>query len=719
MVRRILIPILVAGLSVFTLGCADSGGDRSGGADGGGSGGGSGGPTLSVKPIIQLEVRGKTYKESNPDILNFNNVEVGGQAQEKITITNVAVQGNDDLVIKRVELVYSTPPGASDDNGDAIQLTSMNKGTDNVALAGNNVQDNVNLVAGGDENLDVVVTFTRYADNVARNATLYIEVSDTQSGNTKLEVKFGTADAKPVANISPSVLDFGQVAAGETPGKPINVSNTGQDDLLVYQVLFTGHPDYRFFYESNEWTPDEPIEFDPPLVVSPQGIKNFVVKFMPEVPDPAEGQVIFYTNDPAHSTGILVKLTANTEGPAIQVTPKKVQFGGKLVGQKALLPIDIKSVGTAPLEVFNIQMKEGFYPNFQLDYSPLGLDATPTAEAPVLVDVNQQVTFNVTYTPNVENPIVDGAHVLDEGIILVESNAFDADLEIEVTGLGVDKECPTAVIVIQEGEQVIPQTNLHLFGDQSFAPSGAIASWKWSVEQPAGSASVFIPSDTFPNPTFETNTAGEYLYSLDVWDEAGVKSCIPYKQNVLVIPDEAIHVELLWHTPNDPDETDQGPEAGSDVDLHFLHDKFAASGPDLDEDGKPDGWFDQPFDCFWFNAHPNWGSFDPSIDDDPGLDRDDTDGAGPENLNLNIPENTTYRVGVHYWSDHEYGPSFIMVRIYIYSNLVFEVTDVKLVNHDMWDVATVDWPSGKVTLVQEEGQYKITPGYQNPFFFQP
>ena len=40
------------------------------------------------------------------------------------------------------------------------------------------------------------------------------------------------------------------------------------------------------------------------------------------------------------------------------------------------------------------------------------------------------------------------------------------------------------------------------------------------------------------------------------------------------------------------------------------------------------------FDCFWFNAHPNWGSFDPSVDDDPGLDRDDTDGAGPENLFL-------------------------------------------------------------------------------------
>ena len=93
---------------------------------------------------------------------------------------------------------------------------------------------------------------------------------------------------------------------------------------------------------------------------------------------------------------------------------------------------------------------------------------------------------------------------------------------------------------------------------------------------------------------------------------------------------------------------------------------------------------------------------------------------------MNIPENTTYRVGVHYWSDHEYGPSYSTVRIYIYSNLVFEVTDVKMKNHDMWDVATIDWPSGKVTMVQVDSDndgtpdtYKITPDYQNPFFFQP
>jgi hypothetical protein len=286
-----------------------------------------------------------------------------------------------------------------------------------------------------------------------------------------------------------------------------------------------------------------------------------------------------------------------------------------------------------------------------------------------------------------------------------------------VSGFGALVLCPTAVIQVAEGNEVIPQTVLHLYGDQSYAATGTIAKWDWSVDQPLGSQSVFIPSNTFPNPTFEVNVAGKYTFNLTVYDEQNVPSCAPDTFEVVVIPDEAIHIELLWHTPEDPDETDEGPEAGSDLDLHFTHPW--AGGPDLDGDGQPDGWFDQPFDCFWFNAHPEWGSFDPSIDDNPGLDRDDTDGAGPENINLNIPEDVLYKVGVHYWNDHGYGASYATVRVYIYSQLVFEVPDVKLVDSDMWEVCTVEWPSGKVQVVTDTaGQYKITPNYQNPFFFQ-
>ncbi len=720
---RSLLYTLVLGIAAFTLGCGGGGG-------GGGSGSGGGGGDLETSDKGQIEL------EYNDQLINLKGstisfqkgqVNVDERITETLIIRNVAFPAEGKNAPMKVTLSFDyTAPGNTTETEPSLSIKSVTAGASEVIQDGNNYTVTIlPLIRGGDE-IEVVVEFLRYADSLDRTASLNI-VSDTKKASEQNgSVKYTTEEGLPVANVSPKLIDFGQVKAGETPEKFIQVSNTGSDPLVITNLLFQGHPDYILYYNGTDtnYEPGEEIKFDPAISVDPGATETFTVKFTPLTDVPAEGKVVFYTNDTAHPSGILVEIKANTEGPCIQVNPKKVQFGGKLVGNKALLPVEVISCGTAPLDITNVIFTDGSNPNFSLDYTTLpGFEdnTKPSTETPLIVPVNNQATFNVVYVPSIENPLgEDGQPIFDKGIILIESNAFDAQLEIEVSGLGVEKECPTAVGIIQEGEQVIPQTNLHLFGDQSFAPAGAVASWKWGVQQPTGSASVFVPSDTFPNPTFETNTAGEYQFSLEVWDEAGVKSCVPWKQTVLVVPDEAIHVELLWHTPNDPDETDQGPEAGSDVDLHFTHDKYAQSGPDIDMDGTPDGWFDQPFDCFWFNAHPNWGSFDPSIDDDPGLDRDDTDGAGPENLNLNIPENTLYRVGVHYWSDHEYGPSFITLRIYIYSNLVFEVTDVKMVNHDMWDAATIEWPSGKVTLVQQGGGgYKITPNYQNPFFFQP
>ena len=306
----------------------------------------------------------------------------------------------------------------------------------------------------------------------------------------------------------------------------------------------------------------------------------------------------------------------------------------------------------------------------------------------------------------------------DEGVPLISSNWSEETTALGVVGIRPAKGSPATVIRCEEGREVLPLTTLHLSAVERYLAKGEIIKWKWSVEQPVGSVSRFVPSDTSPDPTFETNVAGVYRFSLETWNADGVPSWNPAFYDVFVIPGEALYVELVWHTPEDLDESDTGPEAGSDLDLHFLH-RWAA-GPDIDGDGAPDGWFDNLFDCFWFNAHPNWGSYDPTINDDPGLDRDDTDGGGPECINLDIPEqNATYRVGVHYWNDHSYGPAHARVRVYIYSFLVFEAADVVLLDKDMWEVCTIDWPSGAVyAALTEDGDYVVTPRYENPYFFQ-
>lgn len=76
--------------------------------------------------------------------------------------------------------------------------------------------------------------------------------------------------------------------------------------------------------------------------------------------------------------------------------------------------------------------------------------------------------------------------------------------------------------------------------------------------------------------------------------------------------------------------------------------------------------------------------------------------------------------GVNVWSDHEYGASFATVLVYLHGELIFKTEPTKVVNHDMWAVADIDWPAATVTpLTNAALGPAITHNYFSPYFFQP
>jgi hypothetical protein len=113
-------------------------------------------------------------------------------------------------------------------------------------------------------------------------------------------------------------------------------------------------------------------------------------------------------------------------------------------------------------------------------------------------------------------------------------------------------------------------------------------------------------------------------------------------------------------------------------------------------------WFDRLQDCFFGNPSPDWGNIG-QLDDNPSLDIDDTDGAGPENINLDNPQSTdalggVYRVGVHYYRStrgnfggEEYGPSLVTMRIYLGGVLADELQQELVDTNDFWDVGGISW----------------------------
>ena len=252
--------------------------------------------------------------------------------------------------------------------------------------------------------------------------------------------------------------------------------------------------------------------------------------------------------------------------PCIATNPTSVDFGAKKLGEQAVGPFEIVNCGWVDLEIYSLEIKEGSSPDFSLDLSML--DHVPAVDSPIAIPAWGKVWINVVFTPGERSPMVDGELLLDTGTLVITSSAAGPEKEVPLSGGSICMCCPTAVIKCTEGDEVIPQTVLHLYGDESYADNGGIGKWEWDVDQPAGSQSVFVPSCTFPNPTFEANVAGVYTFYLTVYDQLNTPSCFPAAYQVVVMPDVAIHVELLWFTPEDPDETDTGPEAGSDVDLH-------------------------------------------------------------------------------------------------------------------------------------------------------
>ena len=89
--------------------------------------------------------------------------------------------------------------------------------------------------------------------------------------------------------------------------------------------------------------------------------------------------------------------------------------------------------------------------------------------------------------------------------------------------------------------------------------------------------------------------------------------------------------------------------------------------------------------------------------DDPRLDLDDTEGFGPENINIDEPVvGYEYTVGVHYFSDDGSGrPAHAYVSIYcgtIDVDPAYQVGPVDIrasgwdsFSNDFWRVATVEW----------------------------
>lgn len=246
-----------------------------------------------------------------------------------------------------------------------------------------------------------------------------------------------------------------------------------------------------------------------------------------------------------------------------------------------------------------------------------------------------------------------------QGDYFLRFTAFDeaglsASCEVHVIGTPTPPSamCPAVV-------ETSPLTPTEITG--SAVDDGTITRWAWRVTNvpPGSRPDEPTPSDS-PRTVFTPDLAGEYTLRLTVTDDDGeVGEC---ETLVRAISSDGLRVEISWDTNN------------TDMDTHLLHPDARA-------------WFDSTLDCYYANTNPSWGG--PGVDDDPRLDIDDTDGFGPENINIRNPGLGTYRVGVHAFS----GFARVTVRIYCGGSTTTPrqtFGPVAIDGRNVWRVADVD-----------------------------
>ena len=575
------------------------------------------------------------------------------------------------------------------------------------------------------EELALTILYTRHEGAEGRFAVLTLESDAANPGYRTLAIPVVAAQGGPIATISPNALDFGDVASSTTKSLTTVVTNTGFDWLTLSEYTLVG-AGFSVRQLGNPWAPAlreaiEPTALVPAVVLAPGESATFEVIFTAPTLASVEGIFALATN--GASAWEEVPLIANGKWPCIEVSPDPITFGAASVGKTSTRTVTLSACGKHPVQVHRIELDAAASASFALDLSALPGGGLPSAEDPLTIAAGASVTFDVRFTPDAVSPVTADGPVLEKSLVRVLSDAYAHERAVALTGFGSDVLCPTALGSVSPGTVVPYGTNLKLSSDASFAaPGRTIVNRKWSVTHSMeASAPVavtgIVPSGAFPNPTFEPILLGEFTFRLDVWDDQGLQSCSPWTTKVWVVSTESFHVELTWRTPNDQDETDEGSEAGSDLELHFSAIGYeSGSKYDGDGDGVDDPWFGT-YDTYWFSPSPNWGSLNPAVTDDPMMLRDDTDGGGPELIAAKTLKSGQYGIAVHYFNDNGYGDAWAKVRVHVAGNLILETEDVLLSMGDLWNVATVTYPELSVTpLETDTGDPVIHSNYANPSF---
>lgn len=603
---------------------------------------GDGGTSLVDEPLISV----------TPTEVAFDSVLMGSLATRVLTVSN---SGAGDLVIADIRV-----------EGDA---------TGDLRL-GTPFEGQMTIAPGGEEILNLVYEPTQA---VMLDAALVIESNDRN--RREFRVPVSTSGLFPFISVNPELVDFGRVVEGTETTVEVVLTNRGTAPLEIREMDLVGSSDFiipdledfEFPLTLDVWVPDD---------LSSQPTLTFDAIYAPPSPGVDDGALAITYNS-ADGTNFLLELRGEGGLPDLTVAPNPIDFGFSPIGITTDKTVTITNTGNLPLQITRISFDPETAEEFEM--GPLRTELE-VDEGSLVLAPDTSLPFVVSYTP-----LNESSHA---GRVLIDHE--NGVTPVIMTGVGVDNRCPVAVAqgFIRGDENnrrsnqidwATPTDTLVLDGSRSFDPDGRIVTYEWEMtHSPGGTTTGLRPLEGFENDDskrqFFIPLSGRYEFQLRVFDDIGFQDCDePATVTVISLPDERIHIELQWRNPLDFDETD---DDGADVDLHFVK--------------VGHNWFDGTFDTYFANDSPIWS---PEL---PSLDIDDTDGRGPENIQMDNPLDCQwYAVGVHYF-ERKFGTAWTDVSIFIEGTQIRSLINRPLENtDDFWDVGRLHWPSGEFFVIDQ------------------
>ena len=189
------------------------------------------------------------------------------------------------------------------------------------------------------------------------------------------------AIAQPAISVTPSTIAFGNIKVNATSTVSLQISNTGNSDLIITEFLLGGNHAGQFSLPGNPITP---------FVINANVTRIVDVRFSPNSIGSKSGLLQLISND-AFSDTLDVPLAGTGLASQIQLTPASIQFNNVVVGGRGIKTLQISNLGNDVLRIQDTSIVGTNSSNFRF-VSP------PVLPITILPGANPRI-FQVEFAP--------------------------------------------------------------------------------------------------------------------------------------------------------------------------------------------------------------------------------------------------------------------------------------------------------------------------------